>query len=301
MKALVIWLSAFAFASAVACKKNNLANPKSTLPSSTLVPTAQPTPRVFSELFKEHLPLVLMYHDIRDVEAEKAAGKPVDKIKSGDVTAKAFEQQMLALKEAGWNTITVMDVFMHKSGKKLTGKNVLITFDDGYEGNYLYAYPILKRLNMRAAFFVHTNYIGVPTERNHMTLEQLKEIVLDPKNNGLFEIHSHTLTHPALPTLSDEKLDAELRDSALFIEKEFKRNAMLAYPFGGHDRRVVEHAQQFYPMAFIVNQAIEEVSAIHQIARLDVGQNSEKLETFMCRIEKWISTNPKDADPASCK
>jgi len=36
---------------------------------------------------------------------------------------------------------------------------VIITFDDGYEDNYKYAFPILKEYNLRAIFFVTINFI----------------------------------------------------------------------------------------------------------------------------------------------
>ena len=36
----------------------------------------------------------------------------------------------------------------------------LITFDDGYKDNYTYAFPLLKKFNNAAIFFVTTNYIS---------------------------------------------------------------------------------------------------------------------------------------------
>ncbi len=35
-----------------------------------------------------------------------------------------------------------------------------ITFDDGYENNYLYAWPILERYGLKAVFFVTTGFVG---------------------------------------------------------------------------------------------------------------------------------------------
>ncbi|GGW87048.1 polysaccharide deacetylase family protein [Alteromonas halophila] len=52
---------------------------------------------------------------------------------------------------------------MIRQGKPLKKRYALITFDDGYRDNYEFAYPILKSLNMRAAFFISTSLIGSAT------------------------------------------------------------------------------------------------------------------------------------------
>jgi len=41
---------------------------------------------------------------------------------------------------------------------------IVVTFDDGYEDNYLNAYPILEKLNMPATIFVSSGYSGTKRE-----------------------------------------------------------------------------------------------------------------------------------------
>lgn len=43
-----------------------------------------------------------------------------------------------------------------------TGRNVLITFDDGYRDNYTEAFPVLKRHRTTATFFIATGFIDRP-------------------------------------------------------------------------------------------------------------------------------------------
>jgi peptidoglycan/xylan/chitin deacetylase (PgdA/CDA1 family) len=47
-----------------------------------------------------------------------------------------------------------------QQGKPLREKAVVITFDDGYKDNYLYAYPILKKYHIPATIFLTTGHIG---------------------------------------------------------------------------------------------------------------------------------------------
>ena len=46
------------------------------------------------------------------------------------------------------------------SGKSFPEKAVVVTLDDGYKDNYLYAYPILRKYNIPATIFLTTGYIG---------------------------------------------------------------------------------------------------------------------------------------------
>lgn len=72
---------------------------------------------------------------------------------------KKFESQIIYLKRH-FNIISLRDLDkIINEGDNFLKNSLLITFDDGDLSNYLNAYPVLKRHNIPATFFVITNLI----------------------------------------------------------------------------------------------------------------------------------------------
>ena len=98
-----------------------------------------------------------------------------------------------------------------------------IVFDDGYESVFYIALPLMQKYGFTGTVFPVVNYIGKMNDwdvtfgginkARHLSKEQIGEL----SNNG-WEIGSHGLTHTAFTSLSDNKLDAELRQSKLILE-----------------------------------------------------------------------------------
>ncbi len=65
-----------------------------------------------------------------------------------------FDQQMAFLSKHA-NLITEEEVVrLAQSGKPLPKRSALVTFDDGYRDNYLFAAPVLKKYSVPAIFFI---------------------------------------------------------------------------------------------------------------------------------------------------
>lgn len=81
-----------------------------------------------------------------------------------------FEQQMHYVSE-NYSVLNFHDLLQVDEGTRQLPENPLvITFDDGYADNYLNAFPILKKYNLTAVFYVSTDYLET---RNPFWFEQI--------------------------------------------------------------------------------------------------------------------------------
>lgn len=180
---------------------------------------------------------ILLYHNIADY----IPGEPYDA--SLNIPAFTFERHMKAVLNAGYTPITYEMYYRYETeGVPLPEKPILITFDDGYLSNYLYAYPILKKLNIKATIFVITDRRGKALSANpHFSWNQAKEMV----DSGIIDIQSHTHSHQVSTTLDDEELVYELSVSKRLVELNTgKKCNILAFPNGIAGEREIEAAKR---------------------------------------------------------
>ncbi len=85
----------------------------------------------------------------------------IDPSVQGDVTItpKLFRSQLIDLLDRNYHFITLDQLLAYYEGQEVPPNAVLITFDDGYESFYNYAYPVLKELSIPAVNFVITKKI----------------------------------------------------------------------------------------------------------------------------------------------
>ncbi|MCL7746776.1 polysaccharide deacetylase family protein [Halalkalibacter alkaliphilus] len=246
----------------------------------------------------EYLP-VLMYHHFE----EEITDYP-----SMTVTPETFKNQLLALKEAGYETITTEQAlqFYQKKHDGLPDKPVWITIDDGYLSNYEFAFPILKELDMNATIYVIASKMG--KERlniPHFTWDQALEMV----ESGLIDIQSHTydLHHREKKGLEamllreerddQEEIDEQyytrifddLQKSIDVIETELGTKVFsFAYPFGAFNDVTEQIVQDVgFELVLLTGRRTSHITDNPlRINRLNVNDNVsgieliERIETF---------------------
>jgi len=172
--------------------------------------------------------LILGYHHI--IEKNISTNKIGNFEKYLYVTKENFEKQLIYLLNNGFKNISLEEWYRAvKNQVPLEGKFFAITFDDGYRDNYYVAYPILKKYNLTATFFIITSMIGEKHFRNfHMNYEELETLLW----HGM-EIGSHTVHHYYMKTITLELRQYEIIASKYFLEKLFNiKVKSFSYPRG---------------------------------------------------------------------
>jgi peptidoglycan/xylan/chitin deacetylase (PgdA/CDA1 family) len=187
--------------------------------SSTL---RRPAPRTdpAAVLSRASVP-VLCYYQIR---APTAADSAQDR--AYIVAPSVFAAQMRALARAGYTTVSGDALVDHVArGAPLPRKPVLLTFDDGSEGQLTRALPVLRRMRFRATFFVMTVVLG---KEGWLSRRQVRAL-----DRAGMTIGAHTWDHHAVTDYADgdwgTQIDAPTRELAGIVGHPIR---LFAYPFG---------------------------------------------------------------------
>lgn len=154
---------------------------------------------------------------------------------------------------------------------------IILTFDDGYDDNYNYLYPMLQEFGVKATIFVITGMMG---DEHYFTAEQAKEM----SDSGLVDIQSHTVDHDELGTLSYEAQQYQLSQSRLEIARITKRIPyVLAYPSGSYNSNTLTLGPEYYQFGLRMNGGDWYVSTgadNYEVTRTYVSRYSS-MEEFM--------------------
>ena len=188
---------------------------------------------------------VLMYHHFADEAKEGTVVTPV-----------RFREQMDALKEAGYQAVTIPQVIDYvENGAPLPARPILITMDDGYGSKLHAAAPILEETGMCATVFAiginegeeYYPHSGEPMWQERFAFEKAAPWV----EKGVIDVQSHTFDMHQLASYGYSGRDGVLRlegesdedyrqallsDMEAFRQRRGNRVSTellaLAYPFG---------------------------------------------------------------------
>jgi peptidoglycan/xylan/chitin deacetylase (PgdA/CDA1 family) len=187
---------------------------------------------------------VLIYHEIV-TETDRELGETV-------ISLEKFEEQMKYLSSHGYHPISMKQLLLYmQKGTALPDRSIVLNFDDGWK-NVLNAVPTLKKYSFPASFWIISGPKGIG-KGEYMEWSEIKEL----SQNPLFEIGSHTYSHPWNPkdnlvTWIDNKVPPKGKKEVLFELQESKRileNRLgipidyLAWPCGWYNERLVELAK----------------------------------------------------------
>ncbi len=191
---------------------------------------------------------VLMYHHI---------SKDAKDIGDYVVTPTQLEADFQYLKQRGYRTLTLRDLYAIESGEKnLPKKSVMITFDDGQESFYVYAYPLLEKYGFSAIFSIIGEYTDLFSSTpdhtiaySHVTWEQMRDMTQSGRvefGNHSYALHHHNEVGRVGVTKakgeSNAAYEVVLRQDIQKFEERFRHEmgftpTLFTYPFGRYDRQ----------------------------------------------------------------
>ncbi|MEK4250160.1 polysaccharide deacetylase family protein [Paenibacillus sp. FSL W7-1287] len=170
---------------------------------SGLQPDAEQLEELDMGVYYRNQVAVLMYHAIME--------EPTD---ASIISAKQFREHMQWLKEEGFTPISIeqYDAFIHEAAE-VPDNAVLITFDDGYENFYTYAFPILKEFGYAAVNFVIVSGVDDPSLPGikKLSWEQMREM----KEQDI-AFHNHTYDMHAFGAVNGEGIELPVTISNLY-------------------------------------------------------------------------------------
>ncbi len=227
---------------------------------------------VFFGVFPGKTVPVLMYHHITPGPGTKAL----------EVSAKNFQLQMQYLQSHGYDVIGPDGLAALNHERKSAAKQVVLTFDDGFQDNYTQALPILEQYSFKATFFIVNDWVGKP---GFMTWDQIRDL---PRRGHT--IGAHTLSHPLLTEIPLAQAKHEIYNSKYLLEKALGIPVHhFCYPAGRFNSPVETMVQEAgYRVAFTTapGRAYDNRD-FFALKRIRVSESSDSALQFWWRVSGY--------------
>lgn len=258
-----------------------------------------------SESYQKHLiyykniVAVLTYHHIALEESAYT------------ISPQSFSNHLRALKNNHYNVISIEQFVGFLQGKaNIPANAVVITFDDGYESFYQYAYPELMKQHMTATNFIIVGYIDNPFIHKPSTLnwKQISEM----KKNG-FSFYSHTYnTHSFVIDKNGKEVSAltnhlyKKSEQRLANDEEYKQRilndlskaddilgeklgnnlTLLCFPYGIYNKEVIDIGEKVGISYFFTGkEGFNARETTKEIKRINVGSQGITSDILLKKLK----------------
>ncbi|MGK2932750.1 MAG: polysaccharide deacetylase family protein [Solirubrobacterales bacterium] len=199
---------------------------------------------------------ILMYHVIGDVA--DGASLPALYLSADD-----FQEQVNWLDRHGYTAVTLIQVQdAWFEGATLPEKPVVLSFDDGYLGQYTEAMPILEERGW-------AGQLNLKAEGSDLSTTMVRKMM-----DAGWEVAAHTINHLDLTTLSGAQLEDEISGSRRLLQKELDSDIPnFCYPAGKYDNEVVKAVEAAgFRGATTVDPGMAERSEPFELKRIRMNQ-----------------------------
>jgi peptidoglycan/xylan/chitin deacetylase (PgdA/CDA1 family) len=185
---------------------------------------------------------ILMYHQVGDFPA-------MERHRSTYCHYRRFAAQMAYLHRFGYHVISLDEALRALRGETaMPARAVVLTFDDGYENFYEYAFPVLRRYGFPSTVYLIAGLIGRNSEwfaadgRDTpplMNAERIRQLAGEGVTFG-----SHGVSHVKLAQVEPDTARTEIERSKRELEALLGREVRhFCYPYGSYNAAVVELAR----------------------------------------------------------
>ncbi|MDI7276207.1 MAG: polysaccharide deacetylase family protein [Anaerolineae bacterium] len=247
-------------------------------PSPTETPPPLPLPTPDGQARTARVP-ILMYHYVGELPAD------ADPVRLDlTVPPDRFEAQLAYLQASGYTSVTLEDLVLYLTvGRPLPEKPIILTFDDGYVDNFIYAFPLLRRYGFTGTFFVVVQFMD-EGRAGYITWEQARLM----QENGM-DIQSHGVSHEDLAGAPAAFVAEQVSASRRRIEEELgKPVRFFAYPYGSYDRRTVAAlvAAEYWGAVTTRGGALHSSGRLFELTRVRVHGYHE-LDRFVATLDYY--------------
>lgn len=179
---------------------------------------------------------ILTYHTVGNYKHVLPAGI--------NIPVEVFRSHMDYLFHHGYRVFPIDQMVDHMINcRKVGNKTLAITFDDGYEDNFLNVFPILKEYSFPATIFLTIKYIDGSWESEKADGGKIKALskaqILEMQNGGLITFGSHGYSHSNLLNIAEQERIFEISDSKSFLEDLLCEDVrFISYPFGASNDEI---------------------------------------------------------------
>ena len=161
---------------------------------------------------------------------------------------------------------------------------ISLTFDDALDPVYTNGLPLLQKYGFLSTQFIPTGFIDRPGRFTRKMLQTLSHFG--------HEIGSHSVTHPALTSLTKAQLDQELMQSQqdLFAITGI-RPTSLATPFGAYNTSVIQDSSNYFRSMRNVNVGF---NSRDNADAFDIKVQNITATTTLNNIATWVAKAKAD-------
>jgi len=174
-----------------------------------------------------------------------------------------FAKQVEYLRKHRYRVLSLSEMLRLLHAREFVpSKAVVMTFDDGYENNYTYAFPLLRSCGFSATIFLATEYVGQNAGWMKRDLEAMfyknsnssaRQVDLNFLNRALVQQRiPYLLTLPQKQLASAIEKFLALAELPIFGWREAREMSQAGIEFGAHG-----HSHSFLPELAITDAAWE--------------------------------------------